>query len=99
MGWADPYIPALSEGRTVQCRPRGGSMAPRIKSGQLCTIEPVAIADISKDDIVLCKVQGSQYLHFVKQVADDGRLLIGNARGGTNGWTRSVYGRLVRVED
>ena len=74
-------------------------MAPRIKSGQLCTIEPVALDAVQKDDIVLCKVQGAQYLHFVKQVADDGRILIGNNRGGTNGWTRTVYGRLVKVED
>jgi hypothetical protein len=74
-------------------------MAPRIRSGQLCTIEPVVLDAVQKDDIVLCEVQGAQYLHFVKQVADDGRILIGNNRGGTNGWTRTVYGRLVKVEN
>ena len=40
-------------------------MAPRIESGQLCTVEPVDV-----DDIVLCKVNGNEYLHFVKANGD-----------------------------
>ncbi len=97
--WADAVIAELEKGRTASCRPRGNSMVPIVRSGQLCTIEPVTLAAVSKDDVVLCRVKGAQYLHLVKQVAADGRVLIGNNRGGTNGWTRTVYGRLTRVED
>lgn len=38
MGWATPYIQQLKSGTTVSFGPRGHSMAPRIRSGQLCTV-------------------------------------------------------------
>jgi hypothetical protein len=49
--------------------------------------------------IVLCRVKGSDYLHLVKAIDGD-RFLIGNNRGGINGWItgRAIFGRLVRVE-
>ncbi len=75
----------------------GNSMTPRIESGQLCTVEPVDITDLKKDDIVLCRVSGSDYLHLVKALQGD-RVQIGNNKGRINGWTRTVYGRLVKVE-
>jgi len=100
MSWATPYIAQLREGKTVQFRPRGNSMRPKIESGALCTVEPVAPdAALASGDIVLCKVGGAQYLHFIKAVQGP-RFQIGNNRGGINGWiTRTaIYGRLVRVE-
>ena len=39
-------------------------MSPRIESGQLCTVEPVDPSDLRSGDIVLCKVRGTEYLHF-----------------------------------
>ena len=94
------YIAKLAEGETVSFRPRGHSMSPKIKSGQLCTVEPVDPATLAVGEIVLCKVSGSEYLHLVKAV-QDGRFQIGNNRGHVNGWIgpNSIYGRLVRVED
>ena len=73
-------------------------MAPRIESGQLCTVEPVDPTDLEVGDIVLCKVRGAEYLHFVKAIQGD-RFQIGNNRGGINGWVgqSSIYGRLVGV--
>jgi phage repressor protein C with HTH and peptisase S24 domain len=99
MGWASAHIASLQEGKTVSFRPRGNSMAPRIRSGQLCTVEPVEADDVRKGDIVLCKVRGSEYLHLVKSVQGR-RFLIGNNRGGINGWigSTSVFGRLTKVE-
>lgn len=99
MGWASQYIPKLQAGETVQFRPRGSSMSGKIDSGQLCTVEPVDPAMLKVGDIVLCKVNGSQYLHFVKAIQGP-RFQIGNNRGGINGWIRggSIYGRCVRVE-
>jgi translation initiation factor IF-1 len=97
VGWATGYIEGLQRGETVSFRPRGNSMTPRIESGQLCTVEPVCITDLKKGDIVLCRVSGSDYLHLVKALQGD-RVQIGNNKGRINGWTRTVYGRLVKVE-
>jgi hypothetical protein len=74
-------------------------MSPRIESGQLCTVEPVAVTSLAVGDIVLCKVGRAEYLHLVKAV-EAGRFQIGNNRGRINGWVdaRDIYGRLVKVE-
>jgi hypothetical protein len=99
MGWANEYIVRLQQGKTVQFRPRGHSMRGKIESGQLCTVEPVEPATVQVGGIVLCKVNGRQYLHLVKAMQDD-RFQIGNNRGRVNGWVSagSIYGRCVRVE-
>ena len=79
-------------------RPHGNSMADKVESGQLCTVEPLKEAP-EKGDIVLCKVKGRQYLHLVKAVKG-GRFQIGNNKGRINGWVglASIYGKLSRVE-
>ena len=76
-------------------------MSPRIKSGQLCTIEPVIdYSRLRVGDIVLCKVRRSLYLHLITAV-QDGRFEIGNNHGRINGWVNSdsIFGRLIRIED
>ena len=99
MGWATQYIEALNKGETVQFRPRGASMRPKIEPGQLCTVEPVDPKDLRVGDIVLCRVKGREYLHLVKALRK-GTFQIGNNRGGINGWIgpHGIYGRLVRIE-
>jgi translation initiation factor IF-1 len=99
MGWATGHIAKLQAGETVSFRPRGNSMSGRIESGDLVTVEPLRTQKLAKGDIVLCKVNGQQYLHLVKAIADD-RVQIGNNHGRLNGWTnrRHVYGILNRVE-
>jgi hypothetical protein len=74
-------------------------MSPKIESGQLCTVEPVNPADVQVGDVVLCKVHGAEYLHFVKAI-QAGRFQIGNNRGGINGWigASGIFGRLAKVE-
>jgi len=83
----------------VQFRPRGNSMAGKIESGRLCTVVPVDPDTVQVGEIVLCKVNGKQYLHLVKAV-QGARFQIGNNRGRINGWiTRTgIFGRCVRVE-
>lgn len=98
MGWASGYIAALARGEIVSFRPRGNSMTPRIRSGQLCTVAPSDGSDASPGDVVLCTVRGAQYLHLVKATGDRG-LLIGNAHGGTNGWTRRIHGKLISISE
>ena len=85
MGWATQYIAILQGGDTVQFRPRGNSMAGKIESGQLCTVEPVDHATLEVGDIVLCKVNGRNISIWSKRfrAAD---ITIGNDRGRINGW-------------
>src|SRR5688500_6667048 len=99
MGWADGHIARLVQNETVQFRPRGNSMAGKIARGQLCTVTPLGEHVLAAGDIVLCRVEGNQYLHLVKAIQGE-RYQIGNNRGGINGWItkRQVFGRLVAVE-
>ena len=100
MGWATHYIGKLSDGETVRFRPRGNSMAGKIESGQLCTVVPLSSNEnIQVGDIVLCKVNGREYLHLVKAIQGE-RYQIGNNRGRINGWVgrKSIFGRCVKIE-
>ena len=99
MGWATPYIDRLKKGETVQFRPRGNSMSGKIESGQLCTVAPVNSEELQVGDIVLCKVNGNQYIHLVK-AKQGNRFQIGNNRGHVNGWigVNGIYGKCIRVE-
>jgi len=99
MGWATGYIAKLKAGETVSFRPRGDSMRGKIDSGQLCTVAPVDPATLEVGDVVLCKVNGREYLHLVKAI-QGGRFQIGNNRGRINGWVgaNAIFGKCVRVE-
>jgi hypothetical protein len=99
VGWALAYIEKLRGGQTVSFRPRGNSMAGKIGSGQLCTVEPVDPTTLDVGDIVLCKVNGREYLHLIKAIQGP-RFQIGNNRGRINGWVSAgaIFGRCVRVE-
>lgn len=93
MSWATHYIEKLKNGETVQFRPRGNSMKGKIDSGQLVTVAPVGGIELKKGDIVLCKVNGSQYLHLIKAIQGE-RYQIGNNIGRINGWITQnfIYG-------
>lgn len=101
MGWATGHIAQLKIGQTVTFRPRGHSMKGKIESGQLCTVEPIEdMSSLDKGDIVLCKVNGNDYLHLIKAIQGS-RFQIGNNRGRVNGWIghNSIFGKCVKVED
>jgi hypothetical protein len=99
MGWASGYIERLRKGETVSFRPRGNSMSGKIESGQLCTVAPVDPAALLVGDIVLCKVNGRQYLHLIRAVQGQ-RFQIGNNRGRINGWVsgNAIFGHLITIE-
>jgi len=100
MVWATPYIAKLKNGETVQFRPCGNSMKGKIESGKLCTVEPIAdFGSLQKGDIVLCKVNGNEYLHLIKAITGK-RFQIGNNRGRINGWigTNAIFGKCVMIE-
>lgn len=99
MGWAARHIEQLKAGETVQFRPRGNSMTGKIDSGQLVTVEPCDPAELEVDDIVLCKVRGTEYLHLVKAIRG-AQFQIGNNRGRVNGWisANAIFGKCVKVD-
>ncbi len=101
MGWATHYIAKLKNGETVSFRPRGHSMKGKIESGQLCTVEPIQdFSNLHKGDIILCKVNGNEYLHLIKAIQGS-RFQIGNNQGRINGWvgTNSIFGKCIKIED
>jgi len=100
MGWAIHHIAKLKDGEVVSFRPRGNSMKGKIESGQLCTVTPITPEEISVGDIVLCKVNGREYLHLVKAIQGQ-RFQIGNKRGHINGWisANSIFGKCVSIKD
>ena len=103
MSWASEYIKELQAGRPVEFRPTGGSMKPHIQSGQLVRVTPIVTEkDLKVGDIVLCNVNGNDYLHFIKaiDITKNGKTLhfqIGNAHGGINGWATKIFGRLTAL--
>lgn len=101
MSWATPYIEKLETNQTVSFRPKGNSMTPLIKSGEFVTVEKFDgnFDKIKKNDILLCKVNGKQYLHLVYGVDPRSqRVQIGNNKGHINGWTSTVYGKVISVQ-
>jgi SOS-response transcriptional repressor LexA len=99
MGWATYANERLRRGQTVQLRPRGSSMAGRINDGDLVTVTPCDAATLKAGDIVLVRVHGREYLHLIKAIQGQ-RFLIGNNRGGVNGWVGggAIFGVATKVE-
>ena len=64
-------------------------MKGKIESGQLVTVEPVGNRQLMKGDIVLCKVNGSQYLHLIKAIQGRG-IRSGTISAGSMGGLGSV---------
>jgi hypothetical protein len=92
-------VKRLQSGETVTYKEFGNSMLPKMKSGVKVTVRPCKLEDCEVGDIVLSKVHGAHYMHYVKAVASDGKVQIGNAHGHINGWTRAVFGKLESFEN
>ncbi|HMA35441.1 MAG TPA: S24 family peptidase [Chloroflexia bacterium] len=99
MNWATFAIEALGRGEVATVKPRGHSMRGKVDDGDLVTLAPADPAKLAAGDIVLVRVNGHVYLHLIKAI-DRGRFLIGNNRGGVNGWVGPdcIYGVATRVE-
>ncbi len=87
----------LQNGETFTTSEKGNSMVPLIKSGQKHILAPATWQEVKVKDIVYCKVKGNFYTHLVKAKNESKGCLIGNNRGGTNGWTKQVYGKVIEV--
>jgi hypothetical protein len=90
-------IERLLAGETIISREPGNSMTPRLKSRQPVRIAPCTWEQVEPGDIVYCKVRGNVYTHLCKAKQNDKGCLIGNNRGGINGWTKQVFGKVVEI--
>lgn len=74
-------------------------MKGKVNDGDLVTVAPCNPEELSVGDIVLVRVKGNDFLHLIKAI-DQKRFLIGNNRGGINGWVghNCVYGIATKVE-
>ena len=99
MSWANHCILQLQQGKTCQIRPSGHSMTGRVNHRDLVTLSPCKPEELKVDDIILVKVNGRVYLHLIKAIQQD-RFLIGNNRGGTNGWAnkKGIYGKVINIQ-
>ena len=62
-------------------------MAGRVEDGQEVTVDPLRDGESpAVGTVVLCTVRGRGFLHLVKAVRGPDGFLIGNNRGGVNGW-------------
>lgn len=92
-------VQRLQSGESVTYKEFGNSMLPKLKSGVKVTLSPCLLETCQVGDIVLAKVNGTHYLHYVKAISSDGKVQIGNAHGHINGWTRSVFGKLTMFQN
>lgn len=101
MGWATEHITKLKAGEPVSFRPRGRSMEPIVMDGQEVTVDPVYSGNgVEVGDVVLCKVNGYEYLHLVKRYDKNQHTFqIGNNKGRINGWVGcdALYGKMRRA--
>jgi len=90
-------VERLLAGETIISKEPGSSMLPIIKSKQPVEIEPATWENVEVDDIVYVKVKGNVFTHLVKAKDITKGVLIGNNKGGINGWSKQVYGKVTKI--
>lgn len=90
-------VEKLLAGETIISKEPGNSMLPLIKSKQPVKIEPITWEKVNINDIVYCKVHGNYYTHLVKAIDPNKGCLIGNNKGGLNGWTKNIFGKIIEI--
>lgn len=101
MSWAKRAREELREGKTVTITPHGNSMDPKVKNGAKVTLTPITDPEkIKEGDIVLVSVKGKDFLHLVK-ARRGAQYLIGNNKGGTNGWVsaHALHGLATEINN
>ena len=93
-------IKDLLDGKITTIKPHGNSMKGKIESGNTVELSPCKPEDLCVGDIVLSKVNGNIYVHLIKAIRKNKNSLqfqIGNNKGGINGWTSIIYGKVISV--
>jgi hypothetical protein len=87
----------LASAGTGKMKAFGNSMLPILKSGSLLTF--IQAPEYKIGDIVFCKVRG-RYIdgHKIIKIDPAKGFLIANNHGFENGWTRTIYGKVIEAE-
>jgi len=90
-------IDALNDVGEGKMKAFGNSMQPIIESGSLLMFKKKD--EYQVNDIVFCKVRG-RYIDAHKIIKKDTNkgYLIANNKGYENGWTKTIYGKVVEAE-
>jgi hypothetical protein len=86
----------LKAGESFYTNGHGNSMILILKSGQVHKLTPAKLDEVLIDDIVYCKVRGHFHTNLVKAKSNKG-CLIGNNKGGINGWTKQIFGKVIEI--
>lgn len=87
-------VELLKANGRLRTRAFGNSMKGLLASGQYHMLESCVASDCVKGDIVFCRFGRVYLTHLVKAVGDRG-VLVCNAKGMENGWTKNVYGKVI----
>lgn len=90
-------VEKLLSGETITSKEAGNSMLPILKSRQPVVLEPTDWTKVKVGDIVFVRVHGNLYTHLVKATDPKRGCLIGNNKGGINGWSKAVYGKVIKI--
>jgi len=90
-------VEKLLSGETITSKEAGNSMLPILKSKQPVVLEPTDWTKVKDGDIVFAKVHGRYYTHLVKAIDQNKGCLIGNNKGGINGWSKQIYGKVIKI--
>lgn len=76
----------------------GNSMKPILPNPSVCDYEKQT--EYAVGDIVFCKVKGRFIdAHKITKIAADGQYMIANNHNHENGWTKTIYGRVIKATD
>ena len=87
----------LQAGETCIVTGYGNSMTPKLKSGESVIMEPVnETTELSKGDIVLCKVNGHYYCHLISSIKNESYQISNNHKH-VNGWIsrKNIFGKMI----
>lgn len=87
----------LEAGETFINSEPGNSMTPILKSRQRVVLAPTTWEECEPGDIVYSKVAGRFYTHKVIAKNENRGVQIGNNHGHINGWTKHVYGKVIKI--
>jgi SOS-response transcriptional repressor LexA len=98
-GITDMDLAMLKRGQLVKIRPNGKSMEPRIKSGQLVTVDPHRPAEVG--DVVLARTtEGKILLHKIHTFSSLlGGAILTNEKGVGGDIAREILGTVTQIED
>lgn len=87
----------LDEIGTGKMKVFGQSMKPKIESGSLLTFEKKDEYRIG--DVVFTKIRGKFIdAHLITKIDANKGYMIANNHGWENGWTKTIYGKVTKIE-